>query len=49
MALMFGPVALAMADVNRLVIWPATFVTALGRAPLLPGGLADGSHTAART
>jgi P-type Cu+ transporter len=26
MALMFGPFALAMADVNRLVLWPATFV-----------------------
>ncbi len=26
MALMFGPSALAMADVNRLVLWPATFV-----------------------
>jgi Cu+-exporting ATPase len=26
MALMFGPVPLAMADVNRLVLWPATFV-----------------------
>ncbi len=26
MALMFGPLGLAMADVNRLVLWPATFV-----------------------